>query len=139
MPNKNQQLMTLLAGAANALKHGRNATMERNIREAYRAICTRATEAEIEAARLLHETDEEEIDIDALASHVDEKDGMGVWVQAWAWVGKPAAICRFPDCETVVQGDEVDLREHAASHEAGASGSLLERLRDDPLSFFNEV
>lgn len=139
MRNKNQQLMTLLRGATNALNHGRKATTEKKIREAYRAICTPATEVEIEAARLLHETDEEEIDMDALASHPEEKDGMGVWVQAWAWVGKPAAICRFPDCETVVQGDEVDLREHAATHEAGASGSLLERLRDDPLSFFNKV
>ena len=115
-------------------------TAEKQIREAYRAICTPATEAEIQAARLLHATDEVEVDIDALASHADdEKDVMGVWVQAWVWVGKPAAVCRFPGCETAEQGDEVDLREHAAAHEAVASESLLERLRDDPLSFFDKV
>jgi hypothetical protein len=139
MPGKKQQLITLLTGAASALKHGRKATAEKKIREAYRAICTPATEAEIEAARLLYETDDEEIDTDALASRLDEKDGLGAWIQAWVWLGKPAAICRIADCETVVYGDEVDLREHAATHEAGASRSLLERLRKDRLSFFIKV
>ena len=139
MPDKNQQLITLLTGAARALKCGKKATAKEKIREAYRAVCTPATEAEIQAARLLYETDDEEIDTDALASHLDPKDGMGVWVQGWVWVGKPAAICRFPDCETLVEGDEVDLREHLATHEAGAGGSLLDRLCDDPLSFFKKV
>jgi hypothetical protein len=140
MANKNQQLISLLTGAASALNYGMKGAAEKQIREAYRAICTPATEAEIQAARLLYETDEVEVDMDALASHADdEKDVMGVWVQAWVWVGKPAAVCRFPGCETVEQGHEVDLREHAATHEAGASEQLLERLRADPLSFFNRV
>lgn len=139
MPDKNQQLISLLTGAASALKYGKKATAEKKIREAYRVICTPATEAEIEAARLLYETDDEEIDTDALASRLDEKDGIGAWIQAWVWLGKPAAICRIAECNTVVQGDEVDFREHAATHEAGASGSLLERLCNDPLSFFNKV
>jgi len=131
--------MNLLLSAVSSLNRGRRATAEKRIREAYRAICTPATEAEIEAARLFHQTDDVEVDMDALASHPDEKDDVGVWVQAWVWVGKPAGICRFPGCETVIEGDEVDLREHGADHEAGASGRLLERLRDDSLSFFTNV
>jgi hypothetical protein len=140
MRNKNRKLITLLTGAASALKYGMKGMAKKNIREAYRAICTPATEGQIQAARLFYETDDVEVDMDALASHVGDEEGvMGVWVQAWVWVPKPAAVCRFPGCETVEEGDEVDLREHAATHEAGASGSLLQRLRDDPSSFFNKV
>jgi len=139
MRKREQQLITLLKDAASALKCGREKTAEKKIRKAYRTVCTPAIEAEIEAARLLYETDDEEIDMDALASHLDPKDGMGVWVQAWVYLGKPAAICRFPNCGALVQGDEVDLREHVATHELEAGGPLLDRLCDDPLSFFNKV
>lgn len=140
MANKNQQLNALLRRAASALKDGRRAMAKNAIREAYRAICTPATEVEIHAARLLHETDDVEVDMDAVASHVSPEEGyMGVWVQAWVWVGKPAAVCHFPGCETVMEGDDFDLFEHAAAHQAGASAAHLQRLRDNPLSFFDKL
>ncbi len=140
MLDKNEELNALLKRSASALKDGKKAIAKKAIREAYRAISTPATEAEIHAARLLYETDDVEVDMDALASHVDPEEGyMGVWVQAWVWVGKPAAVCRFPGCETVMEGDDFDLFEHAAAHQAGASGTHLQRLRDNPLSFFNKL
>lgn len=43
-----------------------------------------ASPQQIEAARDIHQTDEVEIDDDALLS--DPEDGTGYWVSAWVWV-----------------------------------------------------
>jgi hypothetical protein len=43
-----------------------------------------ATPAQIDQARAVHQSDEVQIDNDALTSHA----GNGIWVQAWVWLPK---------------------------------------------------